>query len=140
MNVKKCLTLILRKMEYDKYMDKECIEVCNLLNQYPNVETYESCCGHLKEPYMIFFKCTDFISLAKLYRCVSPNYTMGDFEILVDGTDVSPCYCFWLRSTKVFKTEHEMEEALEYLKENLKYYLNCSESFNKYFETNGKDL
>ena len=123
-------------MKYDEYMDKECIEVCDLLNLYPGVKIFESCCGHLKEAYMVFFKCNNFVSLGKLFRCVNRNYSSGQFEILVDGCDTYPCCCFWLRSKEVFKTEEEMNKALEDLKENLKYYLNCSEKLEEYFQTN----
>ena len=123
-------------MGYDEYMDKECIEVCDLLNSYPGVKTFESCCGHLKDRYMIFFKCNNFVSLAKIFRCVNRNYSCGKFELLVDGTDGYPCCCFWLRSIKPFKTEKAMNKALDNLIDNLKYYLNCPEHTEKYFQTN----
>ena len=47
-------------MGYDEYMDKECIEVCDLLNSYPGVKTFESCCGHLKNIMYLSFKCPAF--------------------------------------------------------------------------------
>ena len=37
-----------KKDNYDGYMDKECIPICDALNSIPNVQTTESCCG--KEP------------------------------------------------------------------------------------------
>ena len=126
-----------KKVEYDEYMDKDCIEVCDLLNSYPGVETFESCCGHFKSRYDIFFRCNNFITLAKLFRCVNRNYSSGEFEILLDGTDVTPCCCFWLRSKEIFKNQEEMDSALDNLKDNLKYYLDCDKKTEEYFQSNG---
>ena len=33
-------------MKYDKYMDTECIALCDELNSLKGVKTFESCCGH----------------------------------------------------------------------------------------------
>ena len=62
---------------YDDFMDEECIDLCNKLNSLSDVETTESCCGHCRSPYMIFFNCYDFIRLGKLFRCVNRNYSDG---------------------------------------------------------------
>lgn len=37
-------------------MDPECVELCVAMNGLPGVETHESCCGHGKQPYRIFFR------------------------------------------------------------------------------------
>ena len=42
-------------MKYPKSMDKECIPLCDALNALPGIETFESCCGHLKRPFVVFF-------------------------------------------------------------------------------------
>lgn len=36
-------------MTYDEFMDKECVELCDALNELEGVETFESCCGHFKK-------------------------------------------------------------------------------------------
>ena len=37
-------------------MDKECISICDAINLYsPDFYTVESCCGHGKGPFRIFF-------------------------------------------------------------------------------------
>lgn len=118
-------------MAYDGLMDKECIDVCDWLNKYKGVVTYESCCGHLKNRFSVFFHCYDWVSLAKLYRCVNRNYSTGLWEIVVDGSDTTPCFSFWLRSIDVFKSDEEMDDALKNLIENLKFYLNCP--YENYF-------
>ena len=36
-------------------MDKECIDLCNAINRIPGLRTFESCCGHDKRGYKVFF-------------------------------------------------------------------------------------
>lgn len=123
--------------KYDGQMDKECIALCDALNEYPHVSTFESCCGHFKQRFMVFFRCDDFITLGKLFRCVNRNYSCGEWEILVDGTDTTPCCCFWLRSIDIFENEDRMNNALANLIDNLHYYLHeCPEHIEKYFQIN----
>lgn len=112
-------------------MDKECIALCTKLNALGDIQTYESCCGHLKECYMVFFKCHSFERLAKLYRCVDRNYSDGKWELLVDGTDVHPTYCFWLKSKEPFSSYEEMEESVQRLMDNIDYWENPA--YDDYF-------
>lgn len=42
-------------MIYDGMMDKECIAICDAINAYPGFETFESCSGHGKHPFWIWF-------------------------------------------------------------------------------------
>lgn len=64
------------KMKYDKYMDKECIELCNILNKLPGITTTESCCGHGKDSFQIFLKVNKKINagLFILARSLSNRY------------------------------------------------------------------
>ena len=116
---------------YDGYMDKECIALCDKLNSLTDVETTESCCGHCKEQYMIFFNCYDFIRLGKLFRCVNKNYSDGKWRIEVHGSDVHPCYGFLLISKKPFNSKEEMMESVNNLIENIDYWENPT--FYDYF-------
>ncbi len=60
---------------YDGMMDKECIELCNIINSLPGLETTESCCGHGKGPYMIFFKVKiSKVGLFVLTRSIDKRY------------------------------------------------------------------
>ncbi len=36
-------------------IDKECIDLCNAMNKFNGIKTVESCCGHGKTPYRIYF-------------------------------------------------------------------------------------
>lgn len=40
---------------YPSDMDLECVPLCNALNRLPGIVTVESCCGHGKEPFRIYF-------------------------------------------------------------------------------------
>ncbi len=112
--------------------DKECVELCKALNNMDNVETTESCCGHLKDRFMIFFKCDNFSTLAKISRSVNRNYSDGKWELLVNDSDIKPCCRFWLRSKEPFKTEEEIVLSVNQLIRNLIYWQQLR--FTDYFQ------
>lgn len=124
-------------INYEEF-DKECVELCKTLNNMNNVETIESCCGHFKNRFIIFFRCDDFSTLAKISRSVNKNYSDGKWELLVMDADRSPCCLFLLRSKEPFKTESEMNESINGLIDNLLYWQ--KDEFKEYFsvEQNGK--
>jgi len=117
---------------YDGYMDEECITLCDKLNSLSHVETTESCCGHCKEPYMIFFDCDDFIRLGKLYRCVNRNYSDGKWRIECCCSDGNPTHGFLLTSKEPFNSKEEMMESVNNLIENIDYWENPI--FDDYFK------
>ena len=105
-----------------KDMDKECVALCKKLNSLSHVKTTESCCGHLTQPYMIFFECDNFIRLGKLFRCVNRNYSDGKWRIEVSGSDVQPSYEFMLTSKVPFPSYEDMAESVGRLIENIEYW------------------
>jgi hypothetical protein len=40
-------------------LDKECLDLCVALNRLDGIRTTSSCCGHGKDPYMIWFRAKD---------------------------------------------------------------------------------
>jgi len=73
-------------MKYDEYMDKECIPICDMINSLPGLKTFESCCGHGKESFCIYFHVYSEITdkgLFILTRCVDNRYWKygGDWKI-----------------------------------------------------------
>jgi len=42
-------------VKYPSDMDYECVPLCNALNAIPGIRTVESCCGHSKTEFMIWF-------------------------------------------------------------------------------------
>ena len=121
-----------KMINYEEF-DKECVELCKTLNNMDNVETTESCCGHLKDKFVIFFRCDNFSTLAKISRSVNENYSDGKWELLVVDTDRYPCCNFWLRSKEPFKTEIVMNESVNRLIDNLRYWQ--KDEFKEYFKT-----
>lgn len=111
-------------------MDVYCINLCNTLNRLPGCETYESCSGHGKHEYWIFFNCTDIDTLSRLGRAVCRNYSDGNWEILVDSCDGDPVGRFWLK-TKTIIPISILKESINDLIENILYWF--SDDFDDYF-------
>jgi hypothetical protein len=47
-------------MKYIGKMDPECIPLCDAMNALPGIKTFESCCGHGKHAFIVFFKAPSF--------------------------------------------------------------------------------
>ena len=52
-------------------MDIECVDLCIAMNRLPGIETSESCCGHSRRSFLVFFRVTNhkkrgFRTLARL--------------------------------------------------------------------------
>lgn len=100
--LRSCGGLITKKAGASNAIDAECKILCDVLNRLPNTETVESCCGHRKDDYRIWFRCSDVEVLAFLARILSNNYwgferlkdKNGNFyegwSIRVVWTDVNP--------------------------------------------------
>ncbi len=52
--------------KYVGNMDPECVRLCDAMNAFPGIRTVESCCGHGKKPYRIWFKARDLLVLPRL--------------------------------------------------------------------------
>lgn len=51
-------------------IDKECIELCNAINKLDGLYTTESCCGHGRTPYHIFFNIQSINNLLPILHCI----------------------------------------------------------------------
>ena len=114
-----------------KDMDIECIDLCNTLNRLPNTCTRESCMGHGKSPYLIFFKCTNIEVISRLGRAVDNNYSDGNWEIVVDSCDSNPSGRFLLRTKTILPLE-ELNESIKQLIVNILYWF--LDRFDDYFK------
>lgn len=112
-------------------MDLPCLELCNILNTLPGVTTFESCCGHCRTQYTIWFFCSDIGTLSRLGRVTEKNYSDGKWEIVVDSTDTSPYGVFCLRSKEPFSSPTDMEVSVDNLIYNIGYWFN--DEFDNYF-------
>ena len=124
---------IKNELKHPSDMDEQCIELYYLLNSLPDTETFDSCCGHERDPFMMFFRCYNIGVLTRLGRAVNKNYSDGNWEILVDSVDVEPYGCFWLRTNKVLSKE-ELDNSLDGLLYSIRYWF--SDEFDEHFKKN----
>ena len=111
-------------------IDEDCINLCRTLNQLPGIETYESCEGHGRHPYWVFFRCTNLETISRLGRVVERNYSDNNWEIVVDSTDINPYGCFWLR-TKSILNKKELNNSIIQLIDSIYYWF--GDEFDNYF-------
>lgn len=72
------------KIKYEGTMDIECIPLCDAINKLPGLQTIDSCCGHNKKPFNIWFVAEDLKCLpALLYWFDSCHCGFGGWRILV---------------------------------------------------------
>lgn len=112
-------------------IDYFCIDLCNLLNRLPGVQTFESCCGHGTQPYCVWFRCDNIDTLSRLGRAVNKNYSDGNWEIVIDSCDGDPRGVFWLRSKGPWHRT-ELNDSLGHLIENIEYWF--KDDFDDYFK------
>ena len=75
-------------------MDIECIPLCDAINKLPGLRTTDSCCGHNKKPFNIWFEAEDLKYLpALLYWFDNCHCGFCGWRVLV-RTDcaMSPVY------------------------------------------------
>ena len=118
-------------------MDKECIELSNLLNRLPGVRTIESCMGHGKHPYWLFFQCMDINTLSRLSRAVCDRYSDGRWEIMCESGDGDPRGRFWLRTIEILDID-TLNKSIKELMENIEYWF--QDEFDDYFENGYKNI
>lgn len=103
-------------------IDKECIPLCTVLNSLKGIKTFESCCGHGKRPFRIWFTAENVNDLTipamACYRmyggCLgwrievvhseSPNRT----KFMLEGTSGESAYN---DSTKIVQAIQAIEKA-----------------------------
>lgn len=53
-------------MNYPNDMDQECVKLCEAMNSLPGIQTTESCCGHERDNFCIFFSASNLADLPRL--------------------------------------------------------------------------
>lgn len=93
-------------MNYNETMDFDCIELCNTLNSLPGIETFESCCGHGKTPYHIWFTTKDLDSLyVPTISCYRMYCGCLGWEIKVCHNESTERVCFLLEGPIDYKND-----------------------------------
>lgn len=100
-------------MEYPKDIDSECVYLCDALNSIPHVLTVESCCGHGKESFDIWFNCYKNRQLLPIARSISRNYSslMDEWSLFVAYSDLPERPIFFQLSSNNIKGERAYEES-----------------------------
>lgn len=127
---------IKNELKHPSDMDEQCIELYYLFNSLPDTVTFDSCCGHEIDPFMMFFKCYNIDVLTRLGKAVNKNYSDGNWEILVDSVDIEPYGCFWLRTNKILKND-ELDESINELIKSIKYWFD--DKFDEHFKNRCKN-
>lgn len=111
------------KIMYDNKMDPECIPLCNELNVLPGIKTFESCCGHGKNPFRIWFTAENMKDLLIVVMAVNPEYCgQIGYSIQVEHSEYPPKVIFLLEGPITNKIEHnEVIESIHRLTKALKY-------------------
>lgn len=93
-------------------IDPECITLCNAINSLPGLETFESCCGHGTEDFVIFFKAKTIKALKPLLEEID---SMGRWRWKIDVTWSSgsnfACFCLFTSPDHA----HEANEFAKYI-------------------------
>ena len=118
-------------------MDKECIALCEALNELPHTETEESCCGHLKSPFRIWLRCSSFTYLAIVARSIDRRYsgTQKVWRLVSETADQNPRFSFMLTSVEPYGTYEEMITDTNRIIANIRYW---RENFLEYFQSDGE--
>jgi len=118
-------------------MDNEVIKLCEVINSMPGLETIESCCGHGKNVFKIFFKINPDPTNEGLFfltRCIDNRYwKYGDnWNIILTISDAFknnlPILGI-LESTTMGKESYDEAEDLI---ENIKHHFNHSNFMKNY--------
>jgi len=124
-----------KKYNYDGKMDKEVIDLCNVLNELPGIKTNESCSGHGKNSLNIWFKVGNTNKgLFFLTRCIDRRYwkyghfwgidlSVGD---MFNGKDLPICYRLNSGEIKGISAYKQAKSLID----NMNYHLN-HEAFMK---------
>ncbi len=98
-------------------MDKECIKLCQAMNQVKGIHTIDSCCGHGKTPYWIFFKAEKLEDLPPLLYWFSACHSGVHGWQIVASTDcgMSPVtFCTECKAvgTQAYEESYKIAEAI----------------------------
>lgn len=123
---------------YDGYMDAECIDLCNALNEVDGITTTESCCGHYINAYHIWMYATSAYAISVLARAVDRRYLVSNqlwkIEVeTVETPESSPVmFILDLHSEAPYADEKSMEDDCNSIIASLNYW--ASDKYKEYFE------
>lgn len=122
----------IKHFKYDKYMDEECIVLCDALSSLKGIQTFESCCGHYKDTYDIWFNVKNWHSLEIITRTFDRRYSNGLWKVSLDTPDFTQRpykeLFVHLHRTEPFKDRKELDEEMKLILESLQYWSDTKRS------------
>ncbi len=105
------------KMEYPEDIDKECIPLCDAINKIKGLKTTESCCGHGKDEFRIWFSVNKDNELELLLYYIDSCHVGFNWEVKLH-TDCSMCkpkYGLYslTKGKKAYKEANKIAKAIE---------------------------
>jgi hypothetical protein len=83
-----------------KDIDHECVVLCEAMNKMPGIHTVQSCCGHGKDEFCIWFKAENLEVLpALLYWFDICHSGVAEWEIIVETDCAMSPVTFLAKST-----------------------------------------
>lgn len=82
-------------MEYDNMMDWECVNLCDAMNSLPGIITDESCCGHGRNPFIIYFRAETTDALVPILKELDSGQRWN-WSVQVGWASGSTHVYFWL--------------------------------------------
>jgi hypothetical protein len=75
------------KRKYDRFMDKECIPLCDALNAIDGIETVESCCGHNRkdEDFGVHFVVHNWLAIGVLMSIIGDCWMRHEMNICIES-------------------------------------------------------
>lgn len=101
-------------MRYDDSMDPECVPLCDAMNQVPGIRTHESCSGHGKTPFRVYFTAESLAALPRLlYYFAGCHCGFSDWRVRVK-TDcaMSPAVFIAEGPVAAYSEAHRIAELL----------------------------
>ena len=97
---------------FDDDMDKECINLCNAINKIDGLITNESCCGHEKGNFRIWFTVKNLKSLPTLLYYCDPCHVGFRWNCVVTtGCAMSPVN-FRIESESIGERAHKEADTI----------------------------
>jgi hypothetical protein len=86
-------------------MDRECIGLCDALNELPGIKTSESCCGHGERPFQVWFFAETVTALVPIMKALDHHW-----RVLVTHVDLPYRIAFLLEGPNVPSAGDELAE------------------------------
>ncbi len=88
-------------MRYPSKLDPECRPLFRAMNALPGIETIESCCGHEKEPFQMWFVARSLRALPRLLYFIDVCHVGFNWDCRVRTDCAMSPVVFWLQSREV---------------------------------------